>query len=343
MKQYLLMVLMIVSALFITSCEPNEPSVGTTISVDETAIEFSYEAGTEIVLVTTDAKNWSTSVTMNEQKEALWCLATKGKNDITIRLKENFKKEVRTAVIKLEAPGFEPVEITVTQAAALVERDPFWTDYDGGVWNNAWTYYDAFLHQQGGADKWKFDPIVYNKTEIPASWWTVQMGPKITAGLRLDNQFLTEFDFRHIYRLEISINGPVEVVFAILKKTLVVSNTGAFPSYITETVRTEEVWRSEVISAPSDVATKPDWWAICDASTGQTIDFPLNKNDGEIYVVAYITGGGSGTSAREFVYCKQQLNPLVQSYVSFTDVTGQDLYRFIGGTACLNFYMSEAQ
>lgn len=339
MNRKLFLPLALACALFTSSCKTEESEIktNTVLAVDENAVDFAYTTSKQVILVTTDATTWSTSVTMNEQKEALWCLVTKGAKDITIRLKENFKKEVRTAVIKVEAPGLKTVEITVTQAAALVERDPFWSEYDGGEWDNTWTYYDAFLHQQGGEDKWKFDPVVYDKPVIPASWWVKSMGPKITSGLKLDSKFLTEFNARHIYRLELSVNGPAKVTFAILKKTSVVTNTGAFPSYISETVRTEELWRSNEITAPTDVDTKPNWWAICDASTAQNIDFALKQTDGEIYLVAYTVA----PAAANFTYCRQQLNPLVQSFVSFTDVTGQDLYRFIGGTACLNFYMSE--
>ena len=342
MKKLLLpVVLALLSVLIINSCKSNDPIVNTTLKVDESDVQFAYSVGKQIILVNTDATSWSTTVTMNEQKENLWCSVTKGSKDITIRLKENFIKSVRTAVISIDAPGLPSVKVTVTQAAALHERDPFWTDYNGGVWNTSWTYYDAFLHQQGSADKWKLDPIVYNKSEIPAAWMATQMGSSITAGLKLDSKFLTEFNNRHLYRFELNTNGAVQVTFAILKMTSVVTNIGSFPDYVTETVRTQEMWRSQTISAPTDVATKPNWWAICDASTGQTLDYPLTTTDGELYLVAYITGGGSTTTAYEFEYCVQQLNPLISTYVSFTGVTGQDLYHFIGGTACLNFYMSE--
>jgi len=337
MNKHLLLPLALACALFTSSCKSDNDPVNKTnsvLTVDESATVFTYKADKQVVLVTTDATSWSTSITMKEQREALWCSVEKGVKDITINLKENYKKEVRTAVIKVEAKGLPTVEIAVTQAAALVERDPFFND--SGTWDANWVYTN-FTYSDGGADKWKFDPVKYKDVNDPEVWTESQMGTKITVGLKLDSKFLAEYNARHINKMEMAQKGPAKVTFAILKKKAVVINAGTFPSYITETVTTEELWRSTEISAPTDVDVKPYWWAKCDASTLQNLDFALKQADGEVYLVAYITGATSPN----FIYSKQAQNQLVPSYVSFTDVTGQNLYRFVGGNHYLNFYMSE--
>lgn len=323
------------------SCSKDEPGGGgsgtgkaTVLSVDKPTIDATYKAEKHIVLVTTDGTATpKVKHNMIDQADQLWCSSSYSskKKEVTIRLSENFKKEERKATVEVSIDGLTQV-ITITQAPAILERDPFWNQYAAAEWNASWTYY-TYLHDQGD-EKWKFDPVNYEPA-ASGKYEVKNMGTTTTVGLKLDKKFLQEFSDRRLYRLELRTNGTVDVTFAILKKKSVETNTGKFPEYITETVLTEELWRSKTINHPVDTD-----WVIADATVDNPVDFKLSPADEELFLVAYITGGKNENDKGEFVYLQQVLSPLVPTYVSFTGVDGQNLYRFVGGNCLINFYMT---
>lgn len=115
-----LLFLAALAAIVLTGCEDPVTEEHHSLSVSPGSLSFTAGGGTEYIGIRTDAGSWSLELS----RDAEWCTAemTSGTGSTTfgITVLPNEKDAVRTAVITFSAPGCEPVDVSVSQDAAVI-------------------------------------------------------------------------------------------------------------------------------------------------------------------------------------------------------------------------------
>ena len=314
------------------SCE--EPFMGTATYIEisgETRYEVPAEGTTIEMSVKTDGK------TLNCNSSA-WITATYYFDKrLVIEVPVNPSRTSREGEVVLSYRGTDPVTITIVQAAATVEGDPYAPEngYDM-PWDDSWTV-AGFIYQNASPGP-KYEPYMYGENGLPAStslWYTANSAEAITLGVKLEQPMLDYFKGKKIIKME--LNADYDMVktirFAVVEVVKVTDDADA-PEWRRGKMysQTKVLWEGD-----GDRSGNADW--PCAELGEGAVDVPAS---GDIMCVAYMTGEKDARNGKSMVrYAPQHISKFAPCYISLDGNNGKNMFVFSGGTLPFNIYFSK--